>query len=114
MHCIPIWTQITVSKCPASPRMYFVSISDFKHLTDSSSKVEQITRQVLELMKDDPAVKIVIFSQWAVILTNLEKAFAMNNISFRNNLHRFYESVREFKVTQSSVYLDITSLWAFS
>lgn len=80
--------------------MYFVSISDYKQLTDSSSKIEQITRHVLTLMKEDPAVKIVIFSQWSVILANLEKAFAMNKISYRNNLHRFHESVREFKVTR--------------
>lgn len=84
-----------------SIRMYYVSMSNSTNITDSTSKIEKITRHVLELKKEDPNVKIVIFSQWKDILFHLQTAFTMNDISYRSNSHRFYETIREFKVRVS-------------
>lgn len=86
-------------------RLFFVSLTTDKRLTDSSSKIEMIVQKVIELKKIDPNVKIVIFSQWSNILSYIEMAMISTNISFRSKLERFHQTIQQFKVRVSCALL---------
>lgn len=60
-----------------------------------------IVQKVSELKKIDPNVKIVIFSQWANILSYIEMAMISTNISYRSKLEEFHKTIQQFKVPLS-------------
>ncbi|XP_055320162.1 E3 ubiquitin-protein ligase SHPRH [Sitodiplosis mosellana] len=78
-------------------KVFYVTLQTELQLTDSSSKIETIVQHIAKLKKDDPTVKIVIFSQWSYILNVLEDALVQTNISFRSRLEKFYQTIKEFK-----------------
>lgn len=83
----------------ANLSLYYVTLQTEEQLTDSSSKVEAIAKEIKKLTKADPTVKIVIFSQWTHVLNILEEALVQTNISFRSRLGKFYQTIKEFKVS---------------
>lgn len=88
-----------------SSSVYHVSTTKIERITTGSSKIEEITQQVVRLRKEDPTVKIVIFSQWSIILANLGEAFSMNGIIYRKDLSHFSDTVREFKVSNVTYFI---------
>lgn len=78
--------------------LYYVTLQTEEQLTDSSSKIEAIVQKISQLTKEDPAVKIVIFSHWSHVLGILEEALIQTEISFRSRLGKFYQTIKEFKV----------------
>lgn len=78
--------------------IYYVTLQTEEQLTDSSSKFESIVQQIKQLTREDPTVKIVIFSQWSYILGILEEELTSTKISFRSRLEKFYQTIKEFKV----------------
>lgn len=88
-----------------SSSVYHVSTTKIERITTGSSKIEEITQQVVRLRKEDPTVKIVIFSQWSIILANLGEAFSMNGIIYRKDLSHFSDTVREFKVSNATYFI---------
>lgn len=77
--------------------LYYVTLRNEEQLTDSSSKFESIVQQIKKLTRDDPQVKIVIFSQWSYILGILEAELNETQITFRSRLEKFYQTIKEFK-----------------
>lgn len=77
--------------------LYYVTLRNEEQLTDSSSKFESIVQQIKKLTRDDPQVKIVIFSQWSYILGILEAELTETQITFRSRLEKFYQTIKEFK-----------------
>lgn len=78
--------------------LYYVTLHTEEQLTDSSSKFESIVQQIKKLTREDPTVKIVIFSQWSYILGILEAELTLTEIPFRSRLEKFYQTIKEFKV----------------
>lgn len=66
---------------------------------DYSRKIEEIVLTALKLRKDDPDVKIIIFSHWETILNAIAKALAENDVKYRNKSAKLQKSVDEFKVS---------------
>uniref|UniRef100_A0A182LS81 RING-type domain-containing protein n=1 Tax=Anopheles culicifacies TaxID=139723 RepID=A0A182LS81_9DIPT len=62
-----------------------------------SNKILKIVETVLELIAAEPDVKIVIFSHWEPILSELGVALEENKIKYRQKSAKFYQSVAEFK-----------------
>lgn len=93
--------------------MYHVSNSKIERITNGSAKIEEITQQVIRLKNDDPTVKIVIFSQWSIVLAELGNAFSMNEISYRKDLSRFSDTIREFKVSNQLYFIIYTAPFIF-
>uniref|UniRef100_A0A182WJB3 RING-type domain-containing protein n=1 Tax=Anopheles minimus TaxID=112268 RepID=A0A182WJB3_9DIPT len=62
-----------------------------------SNKILKIVETVLELIAAEPTVKIVIFSHWEPILSELGVALEENEIKYRQKSTKFYQSVGEFK-----------------
>ncbi|XP_308421.5 E3 ubiquitin-protein ligase SHPRH [Anopheles gambiae] len=62
-----------------------------------SNKVSKIVQTALELVAEDPSVKIVIFSHWEPILTEVGVALAANDITLREKSAKFYQCVADFK-----------------
>lgn len=87
---------ITLAKIIFS--VFYVTLQTEDHLTDLSSKIEAIVQQIAKLMKQNPTVKIVIFSQWSYILNILEDALEQAKIAFRSRLEKFAQTIKEFKV----------------
>lgn len=78
--------------------LFHVTMANEKRFTDSSSKIEIIIQKIIELKRDEPNVKIVIFSQWSNILTFIEMALVSAEISYRSKLEKFHQTIQEFKV----------------
>jgi E3 ubiquitin-protein ligase SHPRH len=57
-----------------------VTDDDIKVKGSWSTKVEQIVRCLLQIQKEEPEAKTLIFSSWAMVLGLLEKAIEMNDI----------------------------------
>uniref|UniRef100_A0A182SRK5 RING-type domain-containing protein n=1 Tax=Anopheles maculatus TaxID=74869 RepID=A0A182SRK5_9DIPT len=62
-----------------------------------SNKILKIIETVLELMEEERDVKIVIFSHWEQILSELGVALEENDIKYRQKSTKFYQSIEEFK-----------------
>lgn len=77
--------------------MYYVTLNSSDNLTDSSSKIEEIVKTIVALIKEDDKVKIVLFSNWCTPLDALKDALMANNIKFRNQLKNFHLTISEFK-----------------
>lgn len=72
--------------------------SDITVAGDHSTKVDGIVRSLLILKRDDPKVKVLVFSTWAVVLKILEVALTQNGISFRRMPGHDYQShLKQFK-----------------
>lgn len=92
----PLFNNINNNNNKSS--IYYVTLQTEEQLTDSSSKFESIVQQIKKLTREDPTVKIVIFSQWSYILGILEEELGSTKISFRCRLEKFYQTIKEFKV----------------
>lgn len=92
---LPSTSQIVLNRNLFS--LYYVTLRNEEQLTDSSSKFESIVQQIKKLTRDDPHVKIVIFSQWSYILGILEAELNETKITFRSRLEKFYQTIKEFK-----------------
>ncbi|XP_050073071.1 E3 ubiquitin-protein ligase SHPRH [Anopheles maculipalpis] len=62
-----------------------------------SNKIIKIVETVLELIEEERDVKIVIFSHWELILSELGVALEENDIKYRQKSRKFYQSLEEFK-----------------
>lgn len=63
-----------------------------------SPKIDEIIRCVLKLKREDPDVKILIFSHWDQILHAIINGFATNGITYRTSLgSSFVKHIQEFK-----------------
>lgn len=104
MHIIRNSSNLSPSLLPPpshthkNSSIYYVTLQTEEQLTDSSSKFESIVQQIKQLTREDPTVKIVIFSQWSYILSILEEELTSTNITFRSRLEKFYQTIKEFKV----------------
>lgn len=65
-----------------------------------STKIEAVTKLLLELLSKDSHVKVLIFSFWVSILKYLQEAFIQNNIKcelvYNNTLE---DKIENFKVS---------------
>ncbi|KAK6631898.1 hypothetical protein RUM44_006928 [Polyplax serrata] len=72
--------------------------SDITVAGDHSTKVDGIIRSLLQLSRENPKVKVLIFSTWAVVLQVLEIALTQNGISFRRMPGVNYQNhLKQFK-----------------
>lgn len=63
-----------------------------------SPKIDEIIRSVLRLKKEDPDVKILIFSHWDQILQAIINGLKANNITYRASFAaNFVKQIEEFK-----------------
>jgi E3 ubiquitin-protein ligase SHPRH len=67
-------------------------------LGNFSNKIIKIIETVLQLKRDEPDVKIIIFSQWENILDVVARALEKNSILFRSKTTKFHICIEEFKV----------------
>lgn len=68
-----------------------------------SAKIIRIVEEVLGLLKEEKNVKIIIFSQWEVNLTVIQKALEENKITARLKSNKPQEVIEEFKSAESGV-----------
>lgn len=63
-----------------------------------SPKIDQMVRCILSLMKEEPDVKIILFSHWDPILYAILPALDANNINYRSSFApNFNKQVEDFK-----------------
>ncbi|XP_053674270.1 E3 ubiquitin-protein ligase SHPRH [Anopheles nili] len=62
-----------------------------------SNKIFKIVETVLELKAHEPDVKIVIFSHWEPILSQIGVALRENDIVYREKSAKFFNIIAEFK-----------------
>ncbi|CAM6031634.1 unnamed protein product, partial [Sphagnum compactum] len=63
-----------------------------------SAKVTRIVKEILKISADEPDVKIVIFSQWEVILYYIAAALKANKIKYiAKSYTRMHNQIEEFK-----------------
>lgn len=75
-----------------------------KMIGNYSSKIKGIVKEVRNLKMKEPTVKVIVFSNWDVILNVIATAFDDNAISYCNATKskiKFVQSIMEFK--QSNV-----------
>lgn len=85
---------------------YKFAVDKSEKFTNSSTKIEHIVREVFNLKRNDPKVKILIFSQWADILHTLRNELIANEITNRivTSNGSLIKMVQEFKVNLSSCF----------
>lgn len=66
-----------------------------------SSKIVRIVQEIQALRREDPQVKIIIFSQWDANLTVIQSALVENSISIRTN--KSLTMIEEFKSATAGV-----------
>jgi E3 ubiquitin-protein ligase SHPRH len=63
-----------------------------------SPKIDEIIRSILRLKKEEPDVKILIFSHWDAMLTAIRPGLEGNNITFRTSFSgNFPKQVQDFR-----------------
>lgn len=101
--------NIHQSPSPVTNRLYYVHCKTHPSVTTDSSdlltvvgdysrKIEKIVQTVLQLKRDEPSVKIIIFSDWINILGVIADALRENNIIHRLKSSVFNKSLDDFKV----------------
>lgn len=82
-----------------------MTLQSGENVNNSSSKIERIVRTITELKRDEPQVKIVIFSHWAEILTTVENALKENEIGYHSvkSASLLAAKVEEFKRLDSNL-----------
>uniref|UniRef100_A0A182JT19 RING-type domain-containing protein n=1 Tax=Anopheles christyi TaxID=43041 RepID=A0A182JT19_9DIPT len=85
--------------------LQYVQQIDSKHNIRGSysNKIAKIVQTVLELVAKEPAVKIVIFSHWEPILSELGGALEANDITYREKSVKFFQSVEDFKAPEKGI-----------
>lgn len=74
------------------------SSSDMPINGSFSPKIDEIIRSILRLKKNEPDVKILIFSHWDSMLIAILPGLTANNINFRTSFFgKFPKQVQEFK-----------------
>uniref|UniRef100_A0A182PQI4 Helicase C-terminal domain-containing protein n=1 Tax=Anopheles epiroticus TaxID=199890 RepID=A0A182PQI4_9DIPT len=68
-----------------------------------SSKIGKIVQTVLELLANEPTVKIVIFSHWESLLSELGVALAENSVTFVEKATKFQQQVENFKNPENGI-----------
>lgn len=74
------------------------STSDVPITGSYSPKIDEIIRCILRLMKDEPDVKILIFSHWDAMLIAMLPGLEANNINYRTSFaSNFPKQIQEFR-----------------
>lgn len=103
-----IKSRARVIKCPVcrseqqTKNIYAVTCSDMNSeepITGSySPKIDEIVRSVLRLQKDEPDVKVLMFSHWDSMLEAIATGLEANNITYRSSYKaNFPKQIQDFK-----------------
>lgn len=86
------------------PSMHYVTVVKQQTIQVEgkySSKIIRIVQEVQSLRKEDPQVKIIIFSQWEANLSVIQGALVENKISTKTN--KSLDMIEEFKSESGGV-----------
>ncbi|XP_008183763.1 E3 ubiquitin-protein ligase SHPRH isoform X2 [Acyrthosiphon pisum] len=75
-----------------------------------STKIESVTLKLIELITQDPNVKVLIFSNWDKALNLLGEALDQNSISYRilKPGTKYKKTLKDFKDIEREIYLNET------
>ncbi|CAO1410529.1 unnamed protein product [Diamesa serratosioi] len=73
---------------------------DSKLVGSYSPKIDEIIKSLIQLKKDEPNVKILIFSHWDTILSAIKPGLSANDIKHihSHNLAKFHQEIKAFKL----------------
>lgn len=73
---------------------------DSKLVGSYSPKIDEIIKSVIQLKKDEPNVKILIFSHWDTILSAIKPGLSANDIKHIHSINstKFPQEIKAFKL----------------
>lgn len=73
---------------------------DSKLVGSYSPKIDEIIKSVIQLKKDEPNVKILIFSHWDTILSAIKSGLSPNDIKHIHSINstKFTQEINAFKL----------------
>ncbi|XP_026471462.1 E3 ubiquitin-protein ligase SHPRH-like isoform X2 [Ctenocephalides felis] len=79
------------------------AMEEVKIVGNFSTKIQAVLKLILNLKRDDESVKVLIFSQWPVILQYVGKALEKNSILYKVRHSNNPQAVEQFKDPSANI-----------